>query len=368
MQNLKEKASCTAGDNFCDILLIGETGIGKSTTAEKLLEWYKYRDKIKSVNLKASETSITLKPESGSGFKDVTLEFQAWENADTKVRVLDAPGFANTQRHCLLDVGKKNLAIVYRIARLTEIFNFRRILYFLPTRGVPERADGVLKEELQLLYKFFGDLIFNLMVVVCTNHPDPRYQNLEFRPDDLKAVKKVFNSAVMDITGKDYSTVEVVYIPVNATSETIIHRVKKKYQGEGLTVDAKAACVKCQGNDRIITLWKQLFCGSMCHPKFVRKKKSENVDAMSHDEARTYMSKDEMLIYDFYCDSECDKCGSPPGTVGCTRTNSNIYHTTIIEDLDDITEMRTCKSSEEKHPPALATESEIQRTTSKDSV
>ena len=33
-----------------DILLIGKTGLGKSTTAIKLLEWDKYESSIKSLN------------------------------------------------------------------------------------------------------------------------------------------------------------------------------------------------------------------------------------------------------------------------------------------------------------------------------
>ena len=215
--------NAAAASSSLDILLLGKTGLGKTTTALKLLEWEKYEGRIVSLN-SFSETEKDMgirasKPESGGGLMHLTKDIQAWLNPDTNIRVVDVPGFADTIRHPLLDVWKKNLSIIYQISRLAEKYCFRRILYFLPNRGVPERVDGYLKEELQLIYKFFGDQVFQVMVLVCTNRPDPRYQELGFNQNDNEAAKSVLKSAVKDTTARDHHEVEVLYIACVRRSE-----------------------------------------------------------------------------------------------------------------------------------------------------
>ena len=167
--------NAAAASSSFDILLLGKTGSRKTTTALKLLEWEKYERRIISLNpFSGTEKDMEVpapKPESGGGLMHLTKDIQAWLNPVTNIRVVDVPGFADTIRHPLLDLWKKNLSIIYQISRLAEKYSFSRILYFLPNRGVPERVDGYLKEELQLIYKFFGDQVFNVMVVVRTNHP-----------------------------------------------------------------------------------------------------------------------------------------------------------------------------------------------------
>ena len=339
-RNPKKKA-----DGFYNLVLIGKTGFGKSTTARKLLEWDKYESRIKTINLDNGTATEAIKPESGNGFFHVTREFQAWENPDTKVRVLDVPGFADTERSIVLDVRKKNLAIVHRIASLADRLNFTRILYFLPTRGVPERADGFLREELQLLFNFFGDLIFKLMIVVCTNHPDSKYQTQAFDCKlDGEAVKKVINYALRGKAKDDHSEIEVVYFPVDAASESIIKTVKDTYHKETdtvLTMDENA-CMKCLGNDCDITQACKLHhkpyqCVDMCHPEFVPKKKRECPIAIDdQSDVNAHMSKDEKLIYRFYWNFECTICRSPPGSHGCTKLNENgVCHNPIIDRLLD---------------------------------
>ena len=303
-----------------DILLVGKTGLGKSTTARKLLEWdsHKCDGAIKSVNLENAtvmETTCVSELECGGGLKHVTREFQAWENTVTKVRVVDIPGFSDTERHCLLDVRGKNLTIAYQISKLAKSFHFRRILYFLPTRGVPERRGGSLEEELQLLYKFFGDSAFNQMIVVCTNHPDSRYQELGFNID---AARELLNYVITDITKKksqDYGEMELLYIPLEEKEE-ILQKIKEicEKTRDTLKLDP-AACVKCQGNDLCADKGK-------CHPTFCFKHESNSTNHQ--------MSKYERLLYQFYYDSKCTVCGNQPGTNGCTNICSDTNHTTDI--------------------------------------
>ena len=216
---------------------------------------------------------------------------------------------------------------------------FRRILYFLPNRGVPERVDGYLKEELQLIYKFFGDQVFQVMVLVCTNRPDPRYQELGFNQNDNEAAKSVLKSAVKDTTARDHHEVEVLYIAYDDQSQKIIQNVKDSFGGNmshKLELDIKA-CVKCVGNDPNLsegdrknsTWWHLSWKNSTsdkekCHPSF-RKKFSQPAGGQCNDSV-AQMSDYDQLVYEFYCKRECTCCHRPPGTKGCTDIDSSTQH------------------------------------------
>ena len=323
-----------------DILLLGKTGSGKTTTALKLLEWEKYEGRIISLNpFSGTEKDMGIrasKPESGGGLMHITRDIQAWLNPVTNIRVVDVPGFADTIRHPLLDVWKKNLSIIYQISRLAEKYSFRRILYFLPNRGHLERVDGYLREELQLIYKFFGDQVFKVMVLVCTNDPKPRYQELGF---NLEAAKLVLKSAVKDTTARDHHEVEVLYIAYDDESQKIMQNVKDSFGGNmsnKLELDIKA-CVKCVGNDPNLSegdgknkkWWHISWRNSTsdkekCHPSF-RKKISQPAGGQCNDSV-AQMSDYDQLVYEFYCKRECTRCHKPPGTKGCTDINSSTQH------------------------------------------
>ena len=58
-----------------------------------------------------------------------------------------------------LSVKQGNLQIVRWLIRAKESksqLKLKHIVYFLPVRGPPEKADGTLQEKLQVLYHFFG--------------------------------------------------------------------------------------------------------------------------------------------------------------------------------------------------------------------
>ena len=353
----------------CDILLIGKTGIGKSTTAIKLLEWDKHERSINSLNYDGTAKNDRIKPVAGGGLKSVTTEIQAWENTVTKVRVVDVPGFAGTETHPFLDAWKQNLAIISRISRLISTnssrtpdrnFKFCRILYFFPVRGVPVRVDACFKGELELLYSVFGDSVFELMVVVCTNRPDTRHQQLPLGIEDLNDVKGQFLCAFKGITRSDHTKLEVMYIElennVNDT-KTLLDKIKETYPHSKIGNTLKAdptACVKCQGNhSKVIetdkqastSLWKKLRNAIVtpakttntntkikCHPEFQHKEGS----LQHYFIDRSQFSGYDKIIYEFYYESQCTKCTKPPGTEGCTEIGpSTVYsqHTTIIPSL-----------------------------------
>ena len=289
--------------------------------------------------------------------------------------MVDVLGFGGTEPHPLLDVWKQNLAIVHRISRLisTETsaknnpFKFCRMLYFFPTRGrgYQNALTHASKGNWSYCSNFFGDLIFELMVVVCTNHQGDECQKLGFGQKDLDDVKKFFMFALKDITENAHSKLQVMYIEfknkddVNDT-KTLLDRLKDTYEGtwktgKVLKVDANA-CVIChenhphkiieteeQGNTgRLRKMLSLAFrCRStssvthtkrMCHKEIQCNEASKSI--VSHiNSASNEMNEDEKRIYELCNQTECTNCHRPPGTIGCTKVDSNTRHRTIISSL-----------------------------------
>ena len=219
-----------AGFEYEDFMVIGNTGQGKSTTADKLLianptghvyepvnapgqqlvvdernrqlsysditMWLAHgikRDDFEThlkfltycrskdkpheeVNKRRSASSDVFKP---------TADCEVLSNETSKVRIMDVPGFfdgasilskkkddpegaktLSPTEH--LDIN--NLDIMRKIIHIQTALamKFNRILYFLPVRGPLERISAHLKLELKWMAHYFGTAIFKSMVLVAT--------------------------------------------------------------------------------------------------------------------------------------------------------------------------------------------------------
>ena len=220
---------------YYDILLLGRTGFGKSTTANKLLrselasvgadehvklQWEEAEDgqgvggggtvaegsggKKGAVAGGGGAVEEASKEvfETGGGIESVTNKCKLVSNENTNIRVLDTPGFADTRDAPKRGVFRGNLKIFRSILRAQQEKNlaFSRVLYFLPMRGPPERADGTVQEEIKLIEGFLGEEVFKIMVIIATNRYRRSRPETVFYEEDIEITRRVFMAALEKIT------------------------------------------------------------------------------------------------------------------------------------------------------------------------
>ena len=314
--------------DYNDIMVIGKTGMGKTTTADKLLvanpDGLEYQGAehsepvIEGEHVRADDFSIWLLSDapneiarvkqrlknliffrglnepheeinqshsSVEGSDGTTLSFELVSNESTKVRVLDIPGFfgEGDAGACIASAGEKaqhsvNVALA-RMRMILQIqatmqMNFRRILYFLPLHGALKRLDAYLETELTTLAKYFGKSIFNCMVVAATM-PAEAFEDgnrVFFSDRAIAQTKQSFGAVLSRVFPEetDLPDPPVVFISMADTCETVLANV----------MTAPVAC------DHITLAFNTLLC-ARCGSKTQEVKSGRVRVAVYTDETET---------------------------------------------------------------------------------
>ena len=176
---------------YYDILIIGRTGWGKKTLLDKLVGadgGTLRRDWLEQTNDDACKQSFRIMSNKKS----------------PPIRVTVAPGFSDVSTDEVQNsVCNPNFGLIRLIFNLQSKLkmSFKRVVYFLPIRGPPERADGYLRDELKSLWNFYGERIFRCMVIIATNSPDEAYQEIGFSESFERKSKSVVEHVLSEVSG-----------------------------------------------------------------------------------------------------------------------------------------------------------------------
>ena len=293
--------------DYFDIMVIGKTGQGKSTTADKLLIanperidytetkivgdnqtmqdlliWWlpddpdaqerittrlgnlvHYRtSEAPHVSVTNAHASCPVKGQPGMAVNRRTLKCELFSNETTKVRILDVPGFFSaiprdvitTKSPAAATANQADLGTMRRIIRIQTIMQmrFKRILYFLPNRDTLELSDSAFQQELQLMYTHFGRAIFEVMVLVATLGPTtykivPESSPVEMPVEELDQTRSVFQEALRAFLPEDTPSPPIIFISLRETCESILQKVKSaRVFNDSLQLEfSSSVCARC---------------------------------------------------------------------------------------------------------------------------
>ena len=329
-------ATPAAAGDYYDILLVGSTGMGKSTTANNLLD---------IVYPSGSEVSDDFYFPVSDGSTSLTSNCKLLCNDEIRARVIDTQGFADSKVTKDDGVFGGNLQIVRSILMCNVTYNLkiRRILYFLPTRGPLTRAGGVLQEEIQVLHGFFGESIFNVMVIIAT-HDKEDSDSLIFSPNKIDKTTTAFMAAYKVITGKVLPRCPpIIYLPFSESGT--LSRVKSAEVIDDKPLKIENRCVKCaaeliyknkksedieyviEADTEMIEVEK-----SKCHPCFVPKYTTLQkivgtlIIIVTLGIVRAVAKRGKIRSLPGYFNKEevCIKCNQPPGHEACAQYGEEV--------------------------------------------
>ena len=275
---------------YYDIMILGMTGQGKTTTAEKLLianpekidyesEYPKPTDKVPREDpsrqkVFIQDLSMWLIPKDPYALEQISTRLknlafyrvlddphklvnkfhesemhvstktdscELFSNDSTKVRVLDVPGFfgaikgANQYSHNItLSAKETHLGTMRNILQIQAamVMKLKRILYFLPCRDALQIANATLQEELQLMCYYFGKSIFEAMVLVATLGPItygvvPEAFPVEVPGNELERSRNTFQEALKSFLPVDTPKPPIIFISLRESCESILQKVQE---------------------------------------------------------------------------------------------------------------------------------------------
>ena len=360
--------------SYSDILVIGSTGMGKSTLANKLIGIDPQTKKpYETVPSGASvikkwdiEGEDNLYFETGDEVDSVTNACKVLSNENTMIRVLDAPGFTGVDMAYSYGVARGNqhcLRLVLQKHREHDL-RFSRIVYFMPQRGPPERIQGTFLEEIKVMHDYFGQKFFDIMVIAVTNNKREQYQARGFLDSDLKTTMEGFQAAFLSITDTNLPKCPpILYLPFDEEHQIVLNRIigaevisdaemldfspEFPVNRSHIVKDHKKGqkekeCEKCallvitekptDGEEKPVLVKhengdEEAYDSSRCHPFFVQKHSRciKFFGGLGH-----LMTLGLTVCYSWswpgFTNNEqvCKKCGRPPRTAGCCPVNQQV--------------------------------------------
>lgn len=228
-----------------------------------------------------------------------TLEPKLMASMKSKNRVLDTAGFAISGSS--LPVIQANLQLIHQIAEVQKVcqLKFRYVMYFLPFRGPPQRADRILKDEIAIMHHYFGEKlgIWKRLVFVLTAPPefqDPNMKTLlttgHLRDNADRVIKKALEDVWQSYGVKQGNFVEpnVIFVALDDSCEDIMSQIKKAIPNadDGGLMLRSDVCKKCGARVKVDSTAK-VESGShvpitatkdRCHPHFAKKAAAEFVN------------------------------------------------------------------------------------------
>ena len=271
---------------------------------------------------------------------------ELYSNDDAKLRILDTPGFQSSDA-----LGQNatayqaNLGIMRQILRIQTQHSlvFNRVLYFLPVRGVLERADAAVQEEMKVMKYFFGHSIFEIMIIVATLYPGYAEQGIKFGEKEKQrtrdALRLVFQLVFHHEEGEAAPPIPnppLVYISDLEMGDTILQMLKSTpvKNSKGLMLNFQiSACAQCAveisnvdgekvclSRDGVVPT---PYDESKCHPIIIPKhsKLSKIIGGIAHVVTLGIPYAVGVAKWPgfFNSDEICSSCNNPPGATGCTK-------------------------------------------------
>ena len=269
--------------DYYDIMVIGRTGMGKSTTSDKMLisnlnqhnlcdeseacemetgerlimgdlsMWLfgytdgdirQVKERLKDLKKSRKKAKPHLELNEIYKMKEPSSRSELISNDGTKVRILDVPGFfgeyvgeqpSETQQTSER-VTMSGLRIMREILRIqaTMQMNFRRIVYFIPERGPLERPHKVLQMELEQMFHYFGKSIFDCMVLVATQ-PASIYKfvppdKVPFSDEDEWMTRDHFSQTLCHVLSSDQRLPDgkppIVFISMHDSCNDVMKKIQ----------------------------------------------------------------------------------------------------------------------------------------------